>query len=940
MTPIDPTSRLFRLAYLALAVILVGVAATSLYRFASSPTDENRFATAPGNIYVTAAFPGTILTDARDAIPETDSVRVGDLLVAINGTDFNTIAKIDKFLARGDSASQFDITVFRPSEDRSYTFLADRGAVPDSAFRTIPSAVYVAEVTPGGASDQAGLKVGDLIYRINNQNFKDASEADRILRFALVGKSLQYDVLRDNEQLSMEVTLAKAGIQLILLMFILVGLSFMSVGIFVAVRRPQFMGSRLMGLAFLTVGFIMIASARRDIRYDMFAMARDVLVTGAMFFAFPLWLHMAHYFPVSRDELLARSWIRYGAYVIATIFTVLTIVSIATGWKGGDWSLLGIILSMVWVGLVSLLYYRKRSAQYRNMIRIIHRTGIALIAVTVIYTIIRIYIADAPRVSPNLADALMMGLVVLMPLAHLYTIGHYRLFDLDLRVRRNIQYSFISIIWMLIALGGFGYVLATLTTMEVDWPNVQFSGTFVEISEAPMNADHRRVTDKTFVLLLGLILAWAGLRFHRLAQRFIDRKFYRSHYDYRRATSEITEVMATQITLLGLARGVVDKLAELMQLKRCGVIFLRNETECCCKEAVGVEEAEWKTFCSTVMASLVGLIQRNRSDHRFSVEYLPADLRPHFQRLNWQHIMAIRTKDKLVGILMFGEMRSESPYTKDDLAFLSGTAKQAAVAIENAFLYDELAEQDRLRYELEIARRIQLASLPQTTPQISGLDIAGISIPAHEVGGDYFDYLNGVPEELTVIVGDVSGKGTSAALYMSKIQGIMRSLHDFGLSPRELFIRANQLLLEGLEKSSFITATGAAFYAHTRRLVFARAGHMPVYRFNTTSGAIETLQPRGIGLGLANSETFAKELEECALEYRPGDVFVFITDGITEALSPEGIEFGEENLLKILAESNGASAKRIRDQIVTAVNHFAENARQHDDVTVVVVKAV
>jgi serine phosphatase RsbU (regulator of sigma subunit) len=256
-----------------------------------------------------------------------------------------------------------------------------------------------------------------------------------------------------------------------------------------------------------------------------------------------------------------------------------------------------------------------------------------------------------------------------------------------------------------------------------------------------------------------------------------------------------------------------------------------------------------------------------------------------------------------------------------------------------------LAEQQRLKHELDIARRIQIASLPQVTPRIAGLDIAGISIPAQEVGGDYFDYLNGVPnestDEITIIVGDVSGKGTSAALYMSKVQGIMRSLHDFGLSPRDLFIRANQLLFKDLEKTSFFTAVGAAFKSRQHSLALARAGHSPVFHYRANTGEIQIIVPKGIGLGLTGSEKFASELTEEMIRYEKGDVFVFITDGITEAHNVTGDEFGEENVLQILQNHNGAGAKRIlRDQIISSVNHFTQNAQQHDDLTVVVVKAV
>ena len=154
------------------------------------------------------------------------------------------------------------------------------------------------------------------------------------------------------------------------------------------------------------------------------------------------------------------------------------------------------------------------------------------------------------------------------------------------------------------------------------------------------------------------------------------------------------------------------------------------------------------------------------------------------------------------------------------------------MAIENAFLYEDLAMQERIKHELDLARKIQLASLPQTIPDIKGLDISGVSLPALEVGGDFYDFLNGTPDDLTVIIGDVSGKGTSAALHMSKAQGIMRTLYEFKLSPKELCIRTNQLIFNYLEKGAFISAIAAKINSRKKELVFTRAGHMPLLYYN------------------------------------------------------------------------------------------------------------
>jgi phosphoserine phosphatase RsbU/P len=395
-------------------------------------------------------------------------------------------------------------------------------------------------------------------------------------------------------------------------------------------------------------------------------------------------------------------------------------------------------------------------------------------------------------------------------------------------------------------------------------------------------------------------------------------------------------MLATKLSMADLGRGIVEKIVQLMQLKRAGVFFFRDESVCCCREAYGLETGTWESFCAKDERELVRAVAQ--FDGEFSVDYLPEPLKSEFHGLDFRYIVPIRSKEQLIGALVLGEKLSEATFSQEDLEFLSAAARQASVSIENAFLYEELAEQERMKHELGIARRIQMASLPQHTPVIEGLDIAGQSRPALEVGGDFFDYLNGSEKAMTVIVGDVSGKGTSAALYMSKVQGILRSLHDFTKSPADLFIRTNKLLSDDLEKSSFITALGAAFDTTSHKAIVARAGHLPLYMYRPKDGSVEKITTRGLGLGLDNGKIFASELEERTLTYEPGDIMAFVTDGITEARNERGEEFGEEQLMALLQCHADLAAGEIRSRVLENVSAFAGSVPQHDDQTLVVVK--
>lgn len=174
---------------------------------------------------------------------------------------------------------------------------------------------------------------------------------------------------------------------------------------------------------------------------------------------------------------------------------------------------------------------------------------------------------------------------------------------------------------------------------------------------------------------------------------------------------------------------------------------------------------------------------------------------------------------------------------------------------------------------------------------------------------------------------------------MSKVQGILRSLHAFKLSPKELFVRTNRLLCNDLEKSSFVTAITGAFDPKVRKLVLARAGHLPLYHYVAQTHIVEVVTPKGLGLGLEATDLFSSELEERVISYQPNDVCVFGSDGVTEAENEAGEQFGEDGLMSLISQHSTEDANTPLDRIMQAVHDFAGGREQHDDQTVVVVKA-
>ncbi len=944
MAYFDEHPRLFRFLFGILLFYLSGLAINTFYRYASAPNDENWFNNSPSRYCISKSFAGERLyalnlrNTAQSSANAHDSIRVGDLLLSVNGanTSADSLSGIYRFLQNVPADSSVTVNVLRPQEKEVQTYRVQQTAVPDSFLRVISPAALVTEVFKNGASDRAGMRVGDLIFSVNGKLLKNyrsaAHEADTILRSGQAGKNLTYDVLRDNRVVKLHVKLAKFGITFPLLIICLCGVAYIGTGAFIALRQPQIKAARLLGLSFLFMGFFAaVFLMQREGAPDAFSLWRNATLALSLFAGIAVSIHSGYYFPKERPELLARPWILRGLYGLATLmFLGAAFVPLHR------FIIFGTLALLLYSAYIHFNFRKELSAEYKQLNRVVKWTGyfagiIILGMMLVIYYVLKLN---------SLADAGYIGIpLIFIPLAYLYTIGRYHLLEMDLRVRRNVQYSIISLLWwiLVIKLAVFSFIM--LPKLELPLPNFHFTGGMIEILDEPMLPEEREPLEKGILMCLAIILSAIFWKLGKTGQRQLDKKYHRTEYDYRRAASEMADVMATKLEMVDIARGMVQKLYQLMYLKRVGVLFFRNQKTCCCREAYGFNEEGWEELCIAIDQKLIEVLHNFRSESRLSVDYLPNGLKQTLDQRGFRHVIPIRSKARLVGAMLIGEKRSEIPFCQEDFDFLTAAAKQASVAVENAFLYEELAEQERLKHELEIARRIQLASLPQTTPKVNGLDIAGVSIPALEVGGDYFDYLNGVPDEIRVIIGDVSGKGTSAALYMSKVQGIMRSLHGFGLSPKELFVRANHLLCQDMERKSFVTSLGADFVSSTRQMILARAGHLPLFYYHAQTRHVEKMTPKGLGLGLDNHGLFATELEERTVQYEAGDIFLFVTDGVTEAQSNGRGEFGEESVTQILAKNSALNAAQIRDHVINAVKQFAGDNTQHDDLTVVVVKA-
>ena len=298
-------------------------------------------------------------------------------------------------------------------------------------------------------------------------------------------------------------------------------------------------------------------------------------------------------------------------------------------------------------------------------------------------------------------------------------------------------------------------------------------------------------------------------------------------------------------------------------------------------------------------------------------------------------ISPIKTRGVVQGILVAAKGANQI-FTKDDLGAIETFSDYASVAIENSRLLEESIEKERLEKELDVAREIQRKILPSKIPDYPGLQIASVFIPAFEVGGDYYDFFEISRTKLGFVIADVSGKGISAAFIMAEVKGIFESLSKIIERPKEILIKANDILRSTLDSKTFVSAAYGYIDTLERKLHFARAGHCPLFLLRDKDS--KQIKPLGLGLGLSDNSYFDQTLEEYSVDLKENDTIVLYTDGVTEAKNEHMEDFGDKQFLDILQSSNEATAEELSNKIIKEITVFSSNHAQYDDITLVIFK--
>ncbi|MCA1618191.1 MAG: SpoIIE family protein phosphatase [Acidobacteria bacterium] len=414
--------------------------------------------------------------------------------------------------------------------------------------------------------------------------------------------------------------------------------------------------------------------------------------------------------------------------------------------------------------------------------------------------------------------------------------------------------------------------------------------------------------------------------------------------DKLRLLLEITRKISRSLDLEEVLAQVMDTLDSLLPYHAAGIYIIRRDPHLSeggtaslvfHAEAVrGYDIEELMELRLKLGEGLIGWVAQ--TGEAVVVSDVSADPRyVNARRETRSEVVApIISNDSVIGVFDL-ESDDLGAYGEDDKQLLMLLASQVAIIVEKAMLHEQLVEKKRLEAQLEVARQVQLALLPDSDPEVDGFDISAYNFSTEEVSGDYYDFVKPYDDHLGLVIADVSGKGVPASLLMAFLRASLRSAIHVGYAPNVAMAKVNYLLWESIEEHQFVTAFYGMLDATNRTLAFVNAGHNPLLVLNPDASP-RFVERGGLPLGLFKDTRYY----EYYLPIDAGQTLVLYTDGATEAQSPAGQEYGRDRLVEVVRRSRHLSARAMIDFIYNDIFEWTGGQGSGDDVTFVIIKAL
>jgi len=537
---------------------------------------------------------------------------------------------------------------------------------------------------------------------------------------------------------------------------------------------------------------------------------------------------------------------------------------------------------------------------------------------------------------------IVVVMLPIFPLSFIYVVVRHRVLGVSLAIRRGLQYALMSR-GVLIAEG-----LAVFLAL--------YLGIGPLIVRAFPEAGAGSVATSNAVAAAGAVLGLSHV--NRRMKSALDRRFFREPYNAQQVLADLGESLEDAAADAGKVASALAAAVSTALHAAYAEVYLggRLAARVVVEPDIGTATAA-QLDARPEAAGPAALLERwaDAADGAAVIEFdspmhlralakqltsghRPASLREELVRAGLEHASvaaSLTVRGHRLGWLVLGDKLSEEAYSVEDRDLVRTAAQQAAVALDYTRLIARVADQEALKRELDIARDVQAGLLPQKRPAIAGLDYDGTCRMAREVGGDYFDFLDLGAGRLGLALGDISGKGVSAALLMAGLQAQLRSRARLAVEdPASLVTQINESLVESTDSSKFATFFYAVYDPAGKALTYVNAGHNPPFLLRAGTTVVSRLRPTGMALGFDQEAVYAAGRESLAT----GDILLAFTDGLTEALNEAGEEFGDARAAGLLVGNRHLGATELQRVVTDELQAFCGRAPQYDDVTIVVAR--
>ena len=815
------------------------------------------------------------------------------------------------------------------------------GVVPDPYS---VGGIFVRDVVPGGAAEKAGLRTGDTVLGIGHHMLNKAAEAPAELRRHGAGEAVDYLVRRGVDVFETKLILTPFRLgSALYFYFAFLGLLFFVLGAFVISRRADDPAVQVFYV--LCILFMLFFICRlRPSSYYWIDYVVQVAGTLALFLLPAVFLHFFLLFPKKKTFRFAdrapggappapwlfalQRFLNRSPLLLTLLYTlppVLYVLQMAGARGGGprrliygaptlNWILLADYLILGLLALAHTWWTSEDRAARRPILVLLLGT----VAGIVPFVVFAVFFPSLFREDRYLAWGVVP--MALIPLTFAYAIVRFRLFDVEVIVRKSLVYAILTAV-----VTGF-YALCV----------VAGNALVSTVSSSTL------FSSPAFAFGFGLVVVLLFDPLRRRMQRVVDRLFFRDRADFQQALLDMSRSVVSQLERPKLRALLTSRTADLLRLESLDLLLPRGEDGAFTDGSTGGGALPALPM-GAVLPRLV--LERGAPVRLAELDgwMLDADSRAFVAAAKRRFVtvvLPLATHGKLLGLLAVGRKRSEEELSREDLDHLLTIANQGALGLEAAGLHEELTRRAEMERDLDIAREIQTSLFPRELPRVPGVSFFGVSRPARVVGGDFYDFLEVDGDvrgggRLGLVVGDVSGKSIPASLLMVAAKEIVYARAMADPDPGVVFREANRRLYD-IKRRMFVSLAYFLLDQKALSLTYAFGGQPTPLLVRAGSGVAVEIPAPANRLPLGAFRDVPYDTVTCYLS--PGDLLLFYTDGLNEAMSAEMAPYGDERLKASFVRHAKRPLPELADELLEDIRQFTQDAEQYDDQTFVLMR--